>query len=210
MKRTILIGAICAILGSGLSALSIGEDATNAEFWNAERRNVPDAPRMAAGASKISPSRQEAARLVAYEARSQLGEQWVPFVLRTGQIESRFQCGARGPKTRYGKAAGVLQVLPSTAEMIEPGSSRHLLDCATGARVGVAYMKHCISNGATTESLLSRCFVGGVRAITARLGRGKSGERYATSYVGLVAKAPLTQFAENGGWLSRNSVSIFR
>lgn len=65
----------------------------------------------------------------------------VEFALRVAWQESRFNPRAIGPQTPWGRAYGPMQVLPSTARMVEPGvTARALLSAETGTRIGVAYL----------------------------------------------------------------------
>lgn len=103
-----------------------------------------------------------AAEIVAEEARRQLGAHWAPLAVAIARKESGLRCGATGPSTRSGRARGVMQVMPRTAEALERGSSRRLHDCRVGARVGVKHMAACIKSGARTHAQVAACHLAGV------------------------------------------------
>ena len=102
------------------------------------------------------------AEIVADEARRQLGSQWAPLAVAIARAESGLRCNATGPSTRSGRARGVMQVMPRTAEALERGSSRRLHDCRVGARVGVKHMAACIRSGARTQPQVAACHLAGV------------------------------------------------
>ena len=205
MSRSLLAlvaGILCALVASGITALASYQHPEGDSPWadaRAEQVAVAYAPptRWRGGDSRV-----RIARLVVAEAR----EQGVSpeLALRIAHVESRFR-SVRGKRTRYGRAEGVMQVLPSTAERVEPGSSRHLLDPVVGVRVGVKYVAACLRAGAKTQREVARCYVGGERAIHARLRGGRSGERYARRYEAMVARAPVHY---DNGWLAYGEGSL--
>lgn len=201
MKQALIASAIAAFVASSLSS-SAFDDEGNAAYWNRERGNVSSGYKAPSSYGNLDKSR--AAMLVANEARRQLGEQWVATALKIAKVESGYRCSAIGPRTRYGHAQGLMQVLPSSAERLEPGSSRNLTDCATGARVGVAHMAGCLAMGATTPALMSLCHVSG--GINRRLNRRAT--IYARSYQRMVNGANPLVVADASGWLTRGSTSI--
>lgn len=98
-----------------------------------------------------------ARQAVAHEARQQLGEQWVGVADRLAFKESTWNARAVGPRTRHGRALGVLQVLPSSARALGYPDAKRLLEPAYGAAAGVAHMARCVRMGATTETQMIRC-----------------------------------------------------
>lgn len=87
----------------------------------------------------IPATRQRVAAIVAEEAE-QAGVP-VAFALAVAHTESRFNERAVGPTTSYGRAHGVMQVLPSTAQGLgHSGSRLALLDARVGARLGNRYL----------------------------------------------------------------------
>lgn len=98
-----------------------------------------------------------ARQAVAQEARARLGEQWVGVADRLAFRESGWRAHAVGPRTRHGRALGVLQVLPSSARALGYPDARRLLEPRYGAAAGVAHMVRCLRLGATTERLMIRC-----------------------------------------------------
>lgn len=130
-------------------------------------------------AANVPANRAHVARMVEQETERQLGRQWVPTALRIAKVESGFRCNAVGPRTRHGRAQGVMQVLPKSARGL--GHSGSLLDCRSGIRAGVAHMRMCKQAGATTPALMARCHVAGPGGLRSR-------SRYANQYVRLVTR----------------------
>lgn len=218
-RRTpVVVAALLMVafgLGIGVLGLAGGaraefSDATErAEFWRVATgfydRNVSPAAKAFAPRAVVPEKRAAVAAAIQAEAV----RQGVPagVALRLAHVESRFNCGAVGPRTAHGRARGVLQVLPSSAERLEPGSSGRLTECSTGIRVGVAHMRDCMAEGARTEDEIARCHVGGAKALRVRL-RAKA-EAYARRYVGLFRSARVEFSAPDAsGWLVRGSVAV--
>ncbi len=204
MKHTILVGAICAFLGSALSGLGWEGDDNPAIFFANDRARAPQASRMAPDRRSATASQSHAAALISHEVAKYAGERWIPEALRIARTESGFRCDA---VNRSSGASGLGQMLSGTAERMEPGSSRYRRDCETGARLMGKYLASCIAYGATTDALARRCWLGGEGAITKRLNR--RAEKYVASYSRLVAGARPVLVADSG-WISLGSVSIFR
>lgn len=132
------------------------------------------------------PAKKEAvARIVAREAQARLGAQWVNTALKLAKIESSYNCGAIGPRTRHGHARGVLQVLPSSARSLGFDPSR-LNECDYGVRVGVAHMASCIKAGVRTHAQMAACHVAGVGGWNKRLARRP--ETYKQHYIRLAMR----------------------
>lgn len=129
--------------------------------------------------------KEAVARIVAREAQARLGAQWVKTALKLAQIESSYNCGAVGPRTRHGHARGVLQVLPSSARALGFDPAR-LNDCDYGARVGVAHMEACIRAGVRTHAQMAACHVAGVGGWNKRLARRPEG--YKQHYIRLAMR----------------------
>ena len=205
MSRSLLAlvaGILCALVASGIAAL--------ASYQNPEGDSPGAATRAQQVAVAYAPPtvrprrskvRTRIEQMVIAEARAQGVNP--ALVHRIAYVESRFR-SVRGKRTRYGRALGVMQVLPTTAERVEPGSSRHLLDPVVGIRVGVKYVTACIRAGAQTQAEVARCYVGGERAIRANLGGGRNGERYTRAYESMVDRAP----AGENGWLAYGEGSL--
>lgn len=135
---------------------------------------------------KYMPAQKAAvARIVAREAQSRLGSQWVNTALKLAKIESNYNCGAVGPRTRHGHARGVLQVLPSSAKALGYDASR-LNECEYGTAVGVAHMAACIRSGVTTHAQMAACHVAGVGGWNRRLSRRP--EIYKQQYIRLAMR----------------------
>lgn len=129
--------------------------------------------------------KQEVARIVAREAQAKLGSQWVKTALKLAQIESSYNCGAVGPRTRHGHARGVLQVLPSSARALGFDPSR-LNECEYGVAVGMAHMAACIRSGVRTHAQMAACHVAGVGGWNKRLARRS--EQYKNEYIRLAMR----------------------
>lgn len=124
--------------------------------------------------------KQAVAEMVAAETARRLGAQWVPTALKLAKIESSYNCGAVGPRTRHGHARGVLQVMPASARALgyDP---RHLNDCRYGIAAGVAHMASCIQSGVRTHAQMASCHVAGTYGWRARL--NPRAEKYRRSYI---------------------------
>ena len=180
MIRAGVAAALALAASAGLTRAF--DDESNAAYWTGQRGGAVIG-QLSGNPGRLPASRALVAAMVATEAKKQLGAEWAPVALRLAKIESGYRCSAIGQKTRHGRAMGVLQVLPSSAEALEPGSSQNLTDCATGIRIGVAHMRDCFDAGATTVARMAACHVGGKRMISRPVGI------YARQYVAL-ATAP--------------------
>ena len=130
--------------------------------------------------------RQVAERL-AERAEKEVGIKWVSTALKLGKVESGYNCKATGPRLRQGdRAIGLGQLRLSSARALGyEGSAKGLYDCETNMTYMLAHIKKCEQEGASTEQLMSRCYVGGWYALHHKLRRGA--ERYARSYEHMVA-----------------------
>lgn len=185
MKKTIIATAM-------LVATPALADMTAAEFFSRDKSNSWTGPLVNTVASpygtipKHMPAKKEAvARIVAREAQSRLGSQWVNTALKLAKIESNYNCGAVGPRTRHGHARGVLQVLPSSAKALGYDASR-LNECEYGTAVGVAHMDACIRAGVRTHAQMAACHVAGVGGWNKRLARRP--ETYKQHYIRLAMR----------------------
>jgi len=124
--------------------------------------------------------KQAVADMVAAETARRLGAQWVPTALKLAKIESSYNCGAVGPRTRHGNARGVLQVMPGSARALgyDP---RRLNECQYGIIVGLAHMASCLQSGVRTHAQMASCHVAGTYGWRARL--HPKAEKYRRSYV---------------------------
>lgn len=179
-----LAAPVLALAGLALTPVSAGSIESPADFWRAEHARQAPAP--APVSKRIA--RKEACALVAQEAARRLGREWAPVAVRIAWVESRCNPAAVGPKTRHGRAQGVLQVMPGSARALgyDP---RRLREARYGAAAGVAHMKACIASGVRTERQMAACHVAGVKGWKQRL--RPSAERYKRKYVGLVMGARL-------------------
>ena len=146
----------------------------------------------------LSGDRATYAALIATEAQRQGVDPVV--ALKIAKLESGFRPGAVNRKTG---ASGLLQLMPYSAEELEPGSSRNLLDPRVKARVGVKHMVRCQQAGARSGDEIARCHVAGWRGWNRRLARWA--ERYKVSYV---AQLSGQRVDVDRGWLARGSGSL--
>jgi soluble lytic murein transglycosylase-like protein len=144
--------------------------------WAFEGRTVLEIP-----LPKVAPA--ELAKLVAQRASEKLGPQWVDSALRLAKLESTFNCRATGPKTRHGRAKGVLQVMDGSARALGFDPKR-LHECDYGIQAGLAHMQMCIKHGVKTSSDMARCHVSGWGGWNKRLS-SKRAENYRQKYVKL-------------------------
>ncbi len=161
------------------SAVARASDDSHAAFWSA----------YSASAQRFTtraPVHRDGVRaIVADETRKQVGEQWVNVALRIAYVESRFNPSAVGPKTRHGRAQGVMQVMPGTARALGYNPAR-LREPRYGAAAGVAHMRLCIAYGVRTERQMAACHVSGTAGWKRRLARGH--EAYKSKYVRMVMR----------------------
>ena len=124
----------------------------------------------------VSPNKKAVADMVAREVSAKLGQQWVQTALKLTKIESGFNCGAVGPKTRHGRAQGLLQVMPGTARAMGYTPSR-LRECQYGLAAGVEHMKRCLDSGVRTHTQMASCHVSGFNGWKMRLNSRSEGYR---------------------------------
>lgn len=194
--KTLVIGAVCALLGSSLSSLSLdwGDDGPAAFFRS--NNFVP----VASKGGKQAPAYP--AGLITASVTEYVGSGWVAEGLRIAKIESRFKCNAKNPSSG---ATGLGQLMFNSAEILEPGSGAHRADCVVGARLLAKHMARCLQSGATTDKLMERCHLAGWGSLGWKLQH--RAERYVTRYQHMVKGV---QVADAGGWLVRGTTSIFR
>lgn len=147
---------------------------TSAEFFRKDRER-----------SWVSePKRAGVPQIVARQAAQKLGPQWVDAALRIAKLESGFRCNATGPRTKHGRALGVMQVMPGSARALgfDP---RRLHDCEYGVAAGIAHMSLCLRSGVRTTQEMAKCHVAGVGGWNKRLNR--NAERYKQRYAAMVA-----------------------
>lgn len=185
MKRLLVI------MGA-LAATPAAADMSASEFFARDKANSWTGPLVNEIASpygtlpRYMPAKKaEVARIVAMEAQSRLGAQWVKSALKLAQIESSYNCGAVGPRTRHGHARGVLQVLPSSARALGYDPSR-LNECQYGVMVGIAHMDSCIRSGVRTHTEMASCHVSGVKGWKMALNR--RAEKYRREYIRLASR----------------------
>jgi soluble lytic murein transglycosylase-like protein len=169
-----------------LSATPAMAEQSHADYWREEAARQAAKPVASQRTVRSSPERAHVKKIVADEARKQLGDKWVPVALQIAYVESRFNPAAVGPKTRHGRAQGVMQVMPGTARAMGYDPAR-LRDVHYGASAGVAHMRLCIASGVRTEHQMALCHVSGVGGWKRRLS-GRD-ERYKTKYTALVRNA---------------------
>ena len=128
----------------------------------------------------------EANQTIIAEIRSQttaaIGKRWADVAVRIAYVESRYNPRAIGPKTKYGRAAGVMQVMPGTARALGFNPKR-LTETKYGIAAGVAHMRLCIRSGVVTDAQMAACHLSG----SAGWKRTTKSKR---QYVALVEGAP--------------------
>lgn len=146
---------------------------------------VKVAPEVKVVRAQSNVRKQAVAEMVAAETARRLGAQWVPTALKLAKIESSFNCGAVGPKTRHGNARGVLQVMPGSARALgyDP---RRLNECQYGISAGIAHMAMCIQSGVRTHAQMASCHVAGVKGWQIRL--NPRAEKYRREYIRLAMR----------------------
>lgn len=188
MKK--VIGLILALSASPAFASS---DMSSAEFFARDKENnwtgslrgdfgPSDTISVSAPSSE---KKQAVAKIVARQAASRLGSKWVPTALKLAKIESSYNCGAVGPRTRHGRAMGTLQVLPGSARALGYDPSR-LRECEYGIAAGVAHMESCLAAGVQTHRQMAACHVAGVAGWNRRLARRS--ESYKQHYIRLASR----------------------
>jgi len=135
----------------------------------------------------VSKRKRLVRRMVARQARAKLGRRWVRSAVKIAYVESRFNPRAVGPRTRHGRARGVMQVMPRSARALG-FNPRRLNEAAYGIAAGIAHMRMCIRSGVRTEAEMSACHVAGPRGWAIRLRR--KAQRYKRIYVAMVRRAP--------------------
>lgn len=133
----------------------------------------------------VSPNKKVVADMVAREVSTKLGREWVQTALKLTKLESGFNCGAVGPKTRHGRAQGLLQVMPGTARAMGYNPSR-LRECQYGLAAGVEHMKRCLDSGVRTHAQMSSCHVSGFHGWKMRL--NSRAEKYRNKYIRLARR----------------------
>jgi hypothetical protein len=167
------------------SVVTVKSEETAAEFFRKDREGWTG--NLNAAVVEMSADKNKVKQIIVEEVRAQIGNKWVPVALRLAHVESRFNPKAIGPKTRSGqRAAGVLQVMPSSARKLGYDPKR-LNEARYGVRVGVAHMKNCISNGVRTEKEMAACHVAGPMGWKIKLRR--DAEKYKHKYVAMVMTA---------------------
>jgi soluble lytic murein transglycosylase-like protein len=82
--------------------------------------------------------------------------------LAVAHVESRLRPEAIGPRTRYGRAVGLMQVLPSTARSLgHRGSHADLRHPRTNARLGVSYLRQGIARYGNDTCRVAMFYHGG-------------------------------------------------
>tara|TARA_R110000822_G_scaffold4665_2_gene20126 strand:+ start:5581 stop:6168 length:588 start_codon:yes stop_codon:yes gene_type:complete len=126
-------------------------------------------------------------RMVAKQAEKKLGRRWVRSAVKIAYVESRFNPRAVGPKTRHGRARGVMQVMPGSARAMG-FTPRRLNEASYGIAAGIAHMQLCINSGVRTDEEMSACHVAGTRGWATRL--RNHAQKYKRDYVAMVLRAP--------------------
>ena len=191
--RTIMLAIVAFALATPAAAT---EDMSAAEFFARDKVNnwTGDLSYGSFGSpygrlvhvEKLTPQKQEVAKLIAKHVSNQIGEKWVDTALRLAKIESGFNCAAKGPRTRHGNAKGLFQLLDKSAITLgfDP---KDMYSCDKNILAGVAHMKACIDLGKVSDSReMAACHVAGWANWNVKLARRP--ERYKQRYVTLTMK----------------------
>jgi soluble lytic murein transglycosylase-like protein len=78
-------------------------------------------------------------------------------------VESRFRCNAIGPMTRYGRAMGPLQILPTSARgmFAYDGPTARLATCEEGLEYGMRHLARCFKLAGGDPRATAHCHVQG-------------------------------------------------
>jgi soluble lytic murein transglycosylase-like protein len=116
---------------------------------------------LATASSAASSQRPEVVAEIKSQVREKIGRKWENVAVRIAYVESRHNPRAIGPKTKHGRAAGVMQVMPGSARALgyDP---RRLHEMKYGIAAGVAHMKACLKSGVQTDRQMAACHVSGV------------------------------------------------
>lgn len=127
-----LIVAIFEVIGFGLEnrALRVSAQSTTAQLDSVKRTSAR------ANEYGVSP-----AMITLVEGAARTHQIDVALLLELIELESGFNSAA---VSKVG-AVGLLQVMPRTADIIEPGSSKRLTDPVTNLRVGAAHLQHLLA-----------------------------------------------------------------
>lgn len=147
-----------------------------------ERRTRNREPRQ-----HIRERQRRVVKVVERQARQKLGERWVKTAVKISYVESRHNPAAVGPKTRHGRARGVMQVIPPTARAMGFQYSR-LNELEYGVAAGIHHMAICIQTGVRTDAEMAACHVAGPKGWRIRLRR--TAQTYKHRYVAMVQRAP--------------------
>ena len=138
--------------------------------------------------------RQHVARIVVEEARAHGVP--VEFALAVAHVESGMRPAhtVTGPPTRYGRAVGSMQILPSTGRAMGCGNLR---DTRQNVRCGVRYLRDSLNRYGGDPGLAALSFHGGHnrrlwgprtqryrQMVLARMGRGQSAGQVQTASAG--------------------------
>lgn len=191
MRYIIALG----VLLHASAALAV-DDMSHAEYFQRERsgnwtqplvaHDYPAQQRRSSRASAPS-KRQHVAKIVHDRATRKLGSRWAPVAVKLAHVESRFNHLAVGPKTRHGRAQGILQVMPGTARAMGYNPAR-LRELEYGLDAGLTHMLLCVRSGVQTDQQMAKCHVAGTRGWRVRLNR--RAEHYKRQYVAMVNNAP--------------------
>lgn len=186
MKYAFTLAASLAVFSTPAAA-----DMGAAEFFSRDKANnwagsLHDPAYGSLSTAVVVPAdRQKVAELVVWHTSQELGPKWKKTALKLAKIESNFNCTARGPKTRHGRAEGVFQVMPKTAKAMGLDPSR-LRECEYGVMAGIEHMKRCIASGVQTHSQMAACHVAGWGGWNKRLARKP--EKYKQAYIRLAMR----------------------
>lgn len=186
-KVITIIASVCAAFVASAVMTKATEEMSAAEFF--ARDKAKDFKSASIYGTLNYSNTSMAKSDVIHKVASRATAEGVPvnFALRITKVESGFQCHVVGPKTKHGRAQGVMQILPSTAaKMGHQGGD--LANCEDGLNYGMAYLSLCYQLAGKDEAKASACYVGGENMATGPKGK------YAKKYVKMVKYASVPTF----------------
>lgn len=190
MKKLFFVVALFAA-----SPVMAHEDMSNAEYFARAATGVWSGPIPTGGfggkqlaftdTKDVPHFKREIADRIVERVRSELGDKWVKPALKIAKLESGYNCRAVGPRTSFGHAKGLFQLIDPSARALgfDP---RDMLDCDKNISAGIAHMRKCIEHGVQTEREMASCHVSGWGNWNVRLARRS--EKYRREYIRLAMR----------------------
>lgn len=156
----VIIAFMFAFALLGAPAARADDAGVKTFFLSPARSSLPDAVTGARSQGRASLPSDQILRLITRQAR--LVGVPVEIALDHARRESGYRCAARNPRS---SATGLFQLIDGSAAAIagRAVSRAERMDCALGARLGLAHIRACMDlmPGASSLALWRRCHVGG-------------------------------------------------